>query len=94
MLQYDTIISESGNDIGQTNLIAMKPDAALLVAQPYPLALINIIVVVKKYTPEGAPQQFHLCIDYEKVNSLLPPLTPSMDTKKGTFVLMPLPRID
>ena len=41
--RYDIVISKSNNDIGQTNLIqmhiAMKPDAAPIVACPYPLAL-------------------------------------------------------
>ena len=52
------------------------------------------IVVVKKHTPEGVPQQFHLCIDYRKLNSLLPAVTPAMGTKKGAFTLMPLPKIN
>ena len=52
------------------------------------------IVIMKKYTPEGAPQQFHLCIDYRKVNFLLSAVTPAAGTKKGTFALMPLPKID
>ena len=52
------------------------------------------IVIVKKHTPEGVPQQFCLCIDYKKVNSLLPAVMPAVGTKKGAFTLMPLPRID
>ena len=52
------------------------------------------IVVVKKHPPEGVPQQFCLCIDFRKLNSLLPAVTPAMGTKKGTFALMPLPKID
>ena len=51
------------------------------------------IVVIKEYTPEGAPQQFCLCIDYRKLNSLLPAVTPAMDTKKGAFAFMPLQKI-
>ena len=76
---------------------AMKPDAAPIAVQPYPLPLkhhdflkqeiknsldvriihqskspqVSSIVVVKKHAPEGAPQQFCLCIDYREVNSLL-----------------------
>ena len=50
-------------------------------------------VVVKKHPPEGAPQQFCLCIDYRKVNSLLPAVTPPVSTKKGALALMPLPMI-
>ena len=41
------------------------------------------IIVVKKHTPEDAPQQSCLCIDYRKLNSLLPAVTPAMGTKKG-----------
>ena len=52
------------------------------------------IVVVKKHTPEGLPQQFCLCIDYRKLNSLLPAVTPATGTKKGDFTLTPLPKID
>ena len=39
--KYDTIISKSDNDIGQTDLIQMHigtgPDAAPITTQPYPL---------------------------------------------------------
>ena len=52
------------------------------------------IVVVKKHTSKGAAQQFHLCIDYRKVNYLLPAVTPAVGTKKGAFALIPLPKID
>ena len=52
------------------------------------------IVVVKKCIPEGAPQQFHLHINYRKVNSLLPAIPPAGGTKKGALALMPLPKID
>ena len=48
----------------------------------------------QKHTPKGSPQQFRLCVDYRKWNSLLPSVTPVTGTKKGTFVLMPLPIID
>ena len=47
-------------------------------------------VVVKKHKPEGSPQQSYLCINYRKLNSLLPA---TMCTKKGTLSLMPLPKI-
>ena len=98
----------------------MKPDAASITAQPYPLALkhhdflkkeiknlleartipksmspwASPIVIVKKHTPEGVPQQFHLCIDYRKVNSSLPAVTPAVGTKKGALTHMPMPKID
>ena len=51
-------------------------------------------VVVKKHKLEGLPQQFHQCVDYGKLNSLLPAVIPSMDTKKGAPGLMALPKID
>ena len=50
------------------------------------------IVVVKK-TPKCSPQQFHLCVDYMMLNFLLLAVTPAMGTKKGTFTLMPLPKL-
>ena len=43
------------------------------------------IVIVKKHTPEGAPQQFCLCTDYRKLNSLLPAVTSAVGTKKKTL---------
>ena len=52
------------------------------------------IVVVEKHTPQGLPQQFHLCINYRKLNSLLLAVTPAMGTKKGTLALMPLHKFD
>ena len=117
--RYDVIISESDNDIGQTDLIQMhkatKPDAAW----PYPLApkhhdllkqeIKNLldtriicksmspwaspIVIVKKHTPKGAQQQFHLCIDYRK-KSYYPAVTQAVGTKKCPFTLIPLSKID
>ena len=50
----------------------------------------SYLVIVKKHTPEGVPQQFCLCTDYRKLNSLLS----AGDTKKGAFMFMPLHRID
>ena len=44
----------------------------------------------KKHTPEGVQQQLCLCIDYRRLNSLLP----AVATKKGAFTLTPLPKID
>ena len=46
--------------------------------------------LVKKHTTEAVPQQFHLCIDYRKVKSLLPAVTPAAGTKKA---LLPLPKL-
>ena len=52
------------------------------------------IVLGKKHTPEGAPQQVHLRIGYIKCNSLLPTVTPAMGTKKCAFALIPLTKFD
>ena len=49
--------------------------------------LASPIVAVKKHTPEGSPQQFQLCIDYRKLNSLLPAITPATGTKKVPSLL-------
>ena len=54
----------------------------------------SIIVVVKKTTPQGSPQQFRLWVDYRKLNCLLPSVTPATGTKKGALAVMPLPKID
>ena len=54
----------------------------------------SLIVVAKKHTPEVAPLQFCLCIDYRKVNTLLTAVTLADGTKKGALTLMPLPKID
>ena len=51
------------------------------------------IVVVKNHTPEGSPQQFRLCIDYRKLNSVVPSVILTTGSKKVTFALMPLPKI-
>ena len=53
---------------------------------------VSPILVVKKHTPEGAPQQLHLWFTYR--NSLLPAVTPAVGTKEGVLALMPLPKID
>ena len=48
----------------------------------------------QKHAPNGSPKQFRLCVDYKKLNSLLPSVTPATGTKEGTFTLMPMPKID
>ena len=55
---------------------------------------VSPIVVIKKHTPEDSPQQFQLHIDYRKLNSLVPAITPAAGAKKGTLALIPLPKID
>ena len=52
------------------------------------------IVIIKRHTPEGAPQQFCLYINHRKVNSLLPAVMPAGGTMKGALTLMPLPQIN
>ena len=52
------------------------------------LLYILFYVIVKKHTPEGTPQHFCLCINYRRINSLLPAVTPAVGTKKGAFTLM------
>ena len=51
-------------------------------------------IVIVKNTPKGSPQEFRLCTDYRKLNSLLSSVTSATDTKKGTVTLIPLPKID
>ena len=51
------------------------------------------IVVVKTHT-KGLSHLFCLCINYRKLNPLLPAVTPATGTKKSTFTLMSLPKID
>ena len=117
--KFDSIISQSNNNIGQTDLsemhIAMRPDSTPGSARPYPLTLkyhdflkqeiktlldvgiicksmspwASPIIVVKKHTPEGSPQQFRLCIDYRKLHSLLPSVTPATGTKKVLLLACP-----
>ena len=53
-----------------------------------------IVEAKKKTTPEGFPQQFCLCVDYRKLNSLLPAVTPAIGTRKGALTLMPLPKFN
>ena len=64
-------------------------DAGIICKSMSPWA--SPVVVVKKHTPQGSPQQFHLCIDYRKLNTSI---TPARGTEKGTFALVSLPKID
>ena len=52
------------------------------------------IVVVKKHIPEGSLQQFWLCVDCRKLNSLWLAITPATSNNKGTLAIMPLPKIE
>ena len=48
----------------------------------------------EKHTHEGLSQQFHFCINYRKLTSLLLAVTPAIGIKKGDLSLMPLSKID
>ena len=51
-------------------------------------------IVVKNTPPKGSSQQFILCVDYRKLNAILPLVTPATGTKKRAFILKPLPNIE
>ena len=48
----------------------------------------------QKTHPSWFPTTVHTCIEYRKLHSLLPSVTPATGTKKGTFAHMPLPKVD
>ena len=52
------------------------------------------IVVVPKRTSLGEPPKRRLCVDYQAVNSLLPPVKKAFLKAKGVLTLVPLPKID
>ena len=52
------------------------------------------IVVVPKRTAQGEPPKRRLCVDYQEVNSLLPPVRKAFSKVKGVLTLVPLPKID
>ena len=52
------------------------------------------IVVVPKRTVPGEPHKKRLCVDYQAVNSLLPPVNKAFSKAKGVLTLVPLPKID
>ena len=51
------------------------------------------IIIVKNYMPEGVPQQFCFCIDYRKLNSLLPTVTPAMAQREVLSHLFLCPKL-
>ena len=53
----------------------------------------SCVVVSKKHTPEGAPQQFCLCKDYRKLNSLLPAVTLARGKRKVLSYICPCPKL-
>ena len=54
----------------------------------------NPIVIVPKTTAPGEPPKRRLCVDYQAVNSLLPPVKKAFSKAKGVLTLVSLPKID
>ena len=52
------------------------------------------IVVVPKRTAPGETPKRRLCVDYQAINSLLPPVKKAFSKAKGISTLVPLPKID
>ena len=52
------------------------------------------IVIVPKRTAPGEPPKRRLCVDYQAVNSLLPPVKKAFSKAKGVLTLVPLAKID
>ena len=52
-----------------------------------------IVIVPKRTAPEEPPKQ-RLCVDYQALNSLLPPVKKAFSKAKGVSTLVPLPKID
>ena len=52
------------------------------------------IVIVPKRTAPGEPPKRRLCMDYQAVNSLLPPVKKAFSKAKGVLTLVLLPKID
>ena len=52
------------------------------------------IVVVPKRSAPGEPPKRRMCIDYQALNKLLPPVKKAYSNAKGLLSLVPLPKID
>ena len=52
------------------------------------------IVIVPKRTAPGEPPKRRLCVNYQAVNSLLPPVKKAFSKAKGVLTLVPLPKIE
>ena len=52
------------------------------------------IVIVPKRTAPGEPPKRRLCVDYQAVNSLLPPVKRLFSKAKGILTLVHLPKFD
>ena len=66
--------------------------AGVLVRSVSPWA--SPIVVVPKRTAPGEPPKRRLCVDYQAINSLLPPVKKAFPKAKGISTFVPLPKID
>ena len=54
----------------------------------------NPIIIVPKRTAQGEPPKRRLCVDYQTINSLLPPVKKAFSKAKGVLTLVPMPKID
>ena len=52
------------------------------------------IVVVPKRSVPGEPPKRRMCIDYQALNKLLPPVKKAHSNAKGVLSLVPLPKLD
>ena len=52
------------------------------------------IVIEPKRSAMGEPPKRRLCMDYQAVNSLLPPVKKAFSKAKGVLTLVPLPKIN
>ena len=66
--------------------------AGIIVRSVLPWA--SPIVVVPKRSAPGEPPKRCMCIDYQTLNKLLPPVKKAHSNAKGVLSLVPLPKID
>ena len=66
--------------------------ASVIVRSVLPWA--SPIVIVPKRTAPGEPPKRRLCVDYQALNNLLPPVKKAFSKEKGDLTLVPLPKID
>ena len=66
--------------------------AGIIVRSVSPWA--SLIVVVPKRSTPGEPPKRHMCVDYQALNKLLPPVKKAHSNAKGVLSLVPLPKID
>ena len=52
------------------------------------------IAVIPKQTAPGEPPKRRLCVDYQALNSLLPPVKKAFSKAKGVLTLVQLPKIN